>query len=159
MSLWRERSGVAALELALVAPLFVLLMMFTVDMGMVLLGQAQIARALESSAEYATLAGQNNVATSTIATNALSFARGVSNGFLSAPTVTAVLNNGAATGAKCCPGTAWTCSTAANFACADGSTPGIYLTVTAHYPFMALFPADTFLVGKTLSDSVVALLR
>ena len=52
----------------------------------------------------------------------------------------------------------WTCSPTTT-SCADGSTPGTYLTVTAKYPFNALFSTDTYLVGATLSDSIVAPLQ
>ncbi len=43
--------------------------------------------------------------------------------------------------------------------CADGSTPGTYLTVTTQYPFLALFPGDTYLVGKTLNERMVSILQ
>ena len=48
----RARSGAAALEMALLAPIFVSLMVFTIDVGIALLSQVQIAQALATSAEY-----------------------------------------------------------------------------------------------------------
>ena len=161
MRLLRDRSGVAALELALVAPIFITLMLFTVDMGIAVLSKAQIARAMAAGAEYATLAGQNTakVATATIATNAARFAGAVTNAFLATAKVTTSVNNGAATGSVCCLGTTWTCSTTAGFQCADGSSPGTYLTITATYKFLPFFSADTYLIGKTLSETVVAPLQ
>jgi Flp pilus assembly protein TadG len=157
MNLKQDRSGVAALETALLAPLLVTLLIGITDFSMALLSRAQIARALAGSAEYATLAGQGGVATTaTIAANAKTLAGSVTNAFLGKPTVTSLLNNGAASGAKCCPGASWSCSTSAGFTCADGATPGIYLKVSVSYPFNPFWSADTWLLGLTLTDSVVA---
>lgn len=150
------RSGVAAVELALLAPVMIMIMIAVIDFGAALLSRAQIAWALAGSAEYASLAGQNNVAVATIAANARIVASAVVSQFLAAPTVTAIVNQSATAGSKCCPGTTWSCSTAAGFSCADGSTPGVYLTVTAQYPFKPLFAADVYLTGKTFTDSIVA---
>ena len=153
------RSGVAAVELALLAPILITTMIAVIDFGASLLTRAQIARALAASAEYASMAGQNNVATATISTNARTLAGVVTSAFVASPTVTAVVNQGAATGAKCCPGATWSCSTATTFACTDGSSPGVYLTITAQYAFKPLFPADVYLAGKTLTDSIVTPLQ
>lgn len=153
------RSGVAAVELALLAPILIMMMIAVIDFGASLLSRAQIARALAGSAAYASLAGQNSVADATILSNARTVAAAVVSAFVAAPTVTAVVNQGAAAGAKCCPGTVWSCSTTTGFTCVDGSSPGVYLTVTAQYPFKPLFPADVYLAGKTLTDSIVAPLR
>ncbi len=156
MTLRRDRSGVAAIETALLAPLLVTSLIGITDFSMALLSRAQIARALAGSAQYATLAGQNGVATATIVANAKSMAGTVTNAFVGAPTASSVLNNGAAAGASCCPATTWRCSTSAGFTCADGSAPGTYLTVSVSYPFNAFWPADTWLLGKSIADSVVA---
>ncbi len=153
------RSGVAALELALVAPILVTLMIAVIDFGAALLSKAQITEALAAAAAYSTLAGQNtttNPTQASIAANAKTIAGSLASAFVGAPTVTAVVNNGAAKGSKCCPGTIWACSTVANFTCTDGSSPGNYITITASYPFKALIATDKYLVGKTLSDSIVA---
>lgn len=158
MRILRSCAGAAAVEMGLIAPIIISMMIFMIDVGVALLSQAQIAQALATSAEYATLAGQNSVASATIAANAKTYASAVSNAFLGTPTVTAVVNNGAGTGAKCCIGSSWSCSTTTT-SCADGSTPGSYLKVTAQYPFKTLFPTDTYLLGTTLSDTIVAPLQ
>jgi Flp pilus assembly protein TadG len=154
-----DRAGAAGIELAMLGPILLLMTMGIVDFGAALLSRAQIARALAGSAEYATLAGQNSVAPATIVSNARTLAAAVNSSFLDSPTVTAVINQGAAAGAKCCPGTSWTCSASTGFSCADGSTPGVYLTVTVQYPFRPLFPGDAYLSGKTFTDSIVAPLQ
>ena len=152
-----SRSGIAALEMALLAPMLATLMLLVIDFGAAFLSKARITRALQSGAEYATLAGQNNVALATVTSGAQSIAGAVTSSFLGTPTVTAVVNQGAATGSRCCVNSStWSCSTASNFTCADGSSPGVYLTLSARYPFRALFSLDTYLTGKTLSDSIVA---
>jgi Flp pilus assembly protein TadG len=152
-----SRAGVAGLEFALVAPILVTLMIASIDFGAALLSKAQISQALALAAEYATLAGQNTTTSAptnaTIMANAKTYAGSLASAFVGTPTVTAVLNNGAAAGSTCCPGTVWTCSTATT--CADGSSPGTYLKISVTYPFKPLFTADARLVGKILSDSIV----
>jgi hypothetical protein len=116
-----------------------------------------VARVLAASAEYATLAGQNGVTWATIQTNAQSIASSVTSAFVGTPTVTAVVNQGAAAGSKCClNNSTWSCSTSSSLTCTDGSTPGVYITVTAQYPLRTLFSGDTYLTGTTLTDKVVA---
>ena len=153
------RSGVAALEMALVAPFLVTIIIAGIDFGGVLLSQARVVRILADSAEYATLAGQNGVAWSTIQTNTQTIARSATSPFLGTPTVNLpVVNQGAGAGSRCCIGSTWTCSTTTT-SCADGSTPGVYITVTAQYPITTLFSADAFLTGSTLTESIVAPLQ
>jgi Flp pilus assembly protein TadG len=153
-----NRSGVAALEMALVAPFLVTVLIAGIDFGGVLLSREQVVRALASSAEYATLAGQNGVTWSTIQTNAQTIASSVTSPFLGTPTVNLpVINNSTGAGSKCCIGSGtWSCSTSSTLTCADGSTPGVYIKVTAQYPVTTLFPTDTFLTGKTMTESIVA---
>jgi Flp pilus assembly protein TadG len=155
-----SRSGIAAVEAALLAPIFITLLVAAVDFSAALLSKAQISQALASSAEYATLAGQNGVATATIASNAQTIASTVSNPFVGTPTVTATVNQGAAAGSKCCLSTGtWSCSTSSGFTCADGSAPGVYLTVSAQYPFQPVFSVDTLMAGDTLTDRIIAPLQ
>jgi Flp pilus assembly protein TadG len=152
------RSGVAAMELALVSPVLVALIIASVDVGAAFLSKAQIVQAVTTAGEYATLAGQNpnKIASATIAANAKTYASAVSSILLGTPTVTVLINNGAATGSTCCVGSAWTCSTSTTFTCADGSVPGNYITITASYPYKAIFAADKLLTGKVLTDTIVA---
>ena len=160
MNLLRDRAGVAALEMALVAPVYVTLLIAAVDLGAAVLCKAQIERALAGAAQYASIAGQANKLSSTaIATNTQAYAAAVHSPFLGRAAVTAVVNNNAGTTATCCPGTSWTCSTASNFTCSDGSPPGVYLSVTAKYPFKPLFATDQLLTGTTLTDSIVVRLQ
>ena len=160
MKLVRDRAGVAAVEMALVAPVYVSLLIAAVDLGGAVLCKAQIERTLAGAAQYASIAGQaNKLSAATIASNAQAYAAAARSPFLGTATVTTVVNNNAGTAATCCLGTSWTCSTASKFTCADGSAPGVYLSVTVNYPFKALFTADTLLTGKTLTDSVVVRLQ
>src|SRR5262249_34333323 len=88
----RDRSGLAALEMAPLAPFLIAVMIAGIDFGGALLAKAKVARMLAASAEYATLAGQNGVTWATIQTNAGSIARSVTSAFVGTPTVTAVIN-------------------------------------------------------------------
>jgi Flp pilus assembly protein TadG len=160
MRLWHSKKATAVLELAILAPIPIMLMIAAVDFGLALLSHAQLSRAVASAAEYATLAGQNNVAFATIATATRALVAGTgTNGFLSSPAVTAIINNGAASGAQCCPGTTWVCSVAAGFTCANGATPGSYLTITASSTFTPLWATDSYLIGTVLTESVVVPLK
>ena len=154
----RDWSGLAALEMALLAPFLLTLAIASVDFGAALLAQARIARALESAAEYATMAGQNGVSTATISTNAQTIAKAVSNGFLSSPTATAVVS-GTTTNMCCLNVTPWSCSNAPTTSCSDGSTPGVYIAITAQYTFTPLFSGDAFLTSRTIGGSIVAPLQ
>ena len=165
MKLWHDRRGVSAVEMAMVAPILVTLLMAITDMGMALFCQAKITRAVAAAAAYATLAGQASQPPSTAAieANAITFAGGVSNSFLGTPVTKAIFNNPLsvgtdnAAGSKCCPGTTWTCSTSASFTtCPDSSSPGTYLTISATYPFKAFFGADNAIIGKTITETIVA---
>lgn len=149
-------SGIAALEMALIAPLLVSVIIVAVDFGAALLSKARITRALESSAEYATLAGQNSIAWSTIKTNAMAIASSVTSPFLGTAIVDAHINQDLAAGSKCCPNSSGLNCGATTTSCTDGSTPGSYIKITVRYPFNALFSTDTYLTGTTLSDSIVA---
>jgi Flp pilus assembly protein TadG len=167
MKLRHDRRAVAALEMALVAPIIAGLLMSVTDMGMALLLQAQITRAVAEAAEYATLAGQSSKppSTATIEANAKTFAGGVSNSFLGTAVTTVYFNNPISAGtdnaatSKCCPGTTWSCSTSASFTCADGSSPGTYLSISVSYPFNAFFAVDSAIIGKNLTASTVAPLQ
>jgi Flp pilus assembly protein TadG len=149
-----DRSGVAAMELAIVGPVLVTLMIGGVDFGAAMLSKAQIIQALSGAA------GQNSSVTqATIVTNTESIAGAVSSPFLVKKSTNAVVNNGAASGSVCCPGSSWSCSTASGFTCSDGSSPGTYITITATYTFTPLFSGDTRLVGKTLTGTITAPLK
>jgi Flp pilus assembly protein TadG len=148
------------MELAIVGPVLVTLMIGGVDFGAAMLSKAQIIQALSGAAAYATLAGQNSSVTqATIVTNTESIAGAVSSPFLVKKSTNAVVNNGAASGSVCCPGSSWSCSTASGFTCSDGSSPGTYITITATYTFTPLFSGDTRLVGKTLTGTITAPLK
>ncbi len=169
----RARSGVAALEMALLAPLLVTLMLVFIDFAAAFLDKARITRAVQNAAQYATAAGHNNVAPDSLISGATTIAQGVTSSFLGVPTVTTVINqdpnysssynssyHSYNNGSKCCLGTGtWSCSISPSLTCSDGSTPGVYITVTAQYPFTALFPLDTYLFGTTLSERIVARLQ
>lgn len=150
------------MEMALLAPFMIAVMVAGIDFGGALLAKARVARVLAASAEYATLAGQNSVTWDTIETNAVSIASSVTSAFVGTPTVTAKINQRTGTGSdgagtKCClNNNTWTCSTSSTLTCSDGSTPGVYITVTAQYPIRTLFSGDAYLTGSTLTDKIVA---
>ena len=157
---WLQRmghDGVAAVEMAICAPILISLFIASYDFGAALLSKARVQQALASAAEYATLAGLNGVSSASIAANAQTIAGALSSPFLGQPTVSAIVNAGAGSGSKCCLGTPWTCSTTTT-SCSDGSTPGVYMKITASYPFKPVFTLDAALTGVVITGTVTLVL-
>ena len=158
-ALRNDRSGVAALEIALVAPFLLVVLGGTVDLSIMIYDKDETAKAISSGLEYAVLAEQAGTSTSTISTNVGTLVsaqiptRAVSN-----PVVTVSVNNGAASGDRCCVtfsgGVAsWTCAASAPV-CSDGSDAGLYMQVTTSYAFRPLLPEDSFLAQPITSTAI-----
>jgi Flp pilus assembly protein TadG len=127
-----DRAGVAAVELGLIAPVLVALVIPMVDLGIGAYNKMRIQDAAEAGAQYALAnAGTYNAAaTQSAATNATS---------LTGVTATVAnscncITSGAIGGAVSCTGT-----------CADGSTPGSYVSVSTQmtYHLLLAYPGLT----------------
>ena len=155
----RDRSAIAALEMALIAPVFLILLGGTVDLGVLIYDKDETAKATSSGLEYAALAEQADTDASTISSNVSALVTAqVPTRFVSTPAVTVSVNNGAVSSDRCCVtfsgGTpSWNCAPSPP-TCSDGSDPGIFLQVTTSYTFKPLFPEDSFLAQTVTSTAL-----
>ena len=92
----RDRSAIAALEMALIAPVFLILLGGTVDLGVLIYDKDETAKATSSGLEYAVLAEQADTDAGTISSNVSALVSAqVPTRFVSTPVVTVSVNNGA----------------------------------------------------------------
>jgi Flp pilus assembly protein TadG len=169
----RQKSGIAALEFALLAPTFVLAFAGVVDIGSALLTWMRLEAALSVGTSYA-LTNHNQVNSTNGATLAANIATLVttSNGGTQA-NATVVVNNGPSVtetgGVQSTSGTAanansyycptgsptsWTWGTAYTSnttSCTGGGTAGQFVTVTASYSFTPFFPGYGFVTNGTIT--------
>jgi Flp pilus assembly protein TadG len=166
-------AGVAAMELAMIAPAFSTLLIMFVDVGKAYHQQVQIDSAVSNGAEFAYLGAQNGTAVATIMSELPTEVVAASSSLLSASNVSIYINNNQVTasttssqmstwwGQKCClsggagSAVSWSCSSTTT-SCADTSNPGVYVTVSASLPFTPYFPLDAKMTGKTLVSSITA---
>lgn len=129
--LWRDRAGVAAVELGLIAPVLAALLIPMIDLGVGAFDKMRVQNAAAAGAQWALANPTTYSGTSiqTAAQSASSFGTGVS--VSSGQTCNCLSGNtlGAAVG----------CATT----CADGSTPGTFVSVTTTYSYSLLFSYPT----------------
>src|SRR6185437_10758386 len=129
--LQRDRSGVAAVELGLVASMLVGILIPMFDLGMGAYQKMRVQDAAEAGAQYALTHGYGSAAITSAAQNATSLGAGVTvNPSQSCNCITA----GAIGAAVAC-----------GSACADGSTAGTYVTVATQttYSLLVSYPGLT----------------
>ncbi len=172
----RASDGIAAVEFAILVPVFLILLMGTTDLGQMLYAYYELDQSVAAGAEYAALNAANVTSTngaalaSSIATivesaNGSSWANDtivVNNG----PTVTVTsgtaVSSGTASNADsfyCLTGSpgswSWGTANATQVACAGGGTAGKFVTVTATYAYHPVLKIYTFITDSTLSQSSV----
>jgi Flp pilus assembly protein TadG len=140
----RGKAGVAALELALVAPVFTTLLVGVADFSMAYHQQLQLAAAVSAGALYAFAQGQTESGT-TLTTDVKNFVTAVS--AVSLTSVTVKYNNGlVATSCYCVHASPPTYSAAmtCGATCTDGSgsTAGKFVSISAKITYTAKFPPD-----------------
>jgi Flp pilus assembly protein TadG len=148
-------AGVAAMELGMVAPVLVALCMGIWDFGRVYMAQLQLSTALASGTEFAFAQGQSASGTA-LTTAVQSFVQTVSPVSLS--TIAVSYNNGlGASNYYCVSGApaTYTLATSSTTACADGSMPGKFVSISGSFTFSPLFAPDQFLLPSTVTQSVV----
>jgi Flp pilus assembly protein TadG len=127
----RDRSGVAALELGLVASILVGILIPTFDLGMGAYQKMRVQDAAEAGAQYALAHGYSSAAITSAAQNATSLGANVT---VTPSQACNCVSNGAIGGSVAC-----------GSACADGSTAGTYVTVAtqATYTLLVSYPGLT----------------
>ena len=172
----RRRDGTAAVELALIAPMLLLLLSSLIDFSRVYRQEIALSTAVSAAAQYALLN-----AASVNSTNAAALAATLggivtdSNG-TSWASVAVTVNGGAtrtvssggtviggtaANSDKCwCPAgssAAWTWGTAATcgITCAGGTVAGKFVTIAGTRNFDAIFGQYGFITNRTLRQSTI----
>ncbi len=144
----QAHSAVAAVEFALVMPVFLMFIGGTLDFGLANYGRSALANAVAAGAQYAYLTG-TGVSASNIKTMVQTVS-GLSN-------VTATITGPAG---YCVTGTGPTMTgAAAAINCADPSTFGTYVIISATYAYQPLMPAYSHLAGATATESATVQLK
>ena len=157
----RGKAGVAALELALVAPVFTTLLVGVADFSLAYHQQLQLSAAVSAGALYAFTQGQS-VSGSTLTTDVKNFVNAVS--AVSLTSVTVKYNNGlVAANCYCVHGATPTYSgaLACGAACVDGSgsTAGKFVSISAVITYTAKFPPDQAFFPNPFTRSVTVRLQ
>lgn len=122
----RDVRGVAATELAIVAPMLVLLMVCTADVGIGIYRKMQVQNGAQAGAQYAALYGFN--------------ANSITSAVLSATNSSAIKASPAPSQFCGCPSATGIKSATCGSTCSGGSTPGTYVAVSAQSTYMTLLP-------------------
>jgi Flp pilus assembly protein TadG len=125
LALLRRRSGNAAIEFALIAPILAAMLVAMTDLGVALYENMEIRNAADAGVQYAIAKGWN----STAIQNAVTGATGMS-GVSASPVP--VQSCGCASGTTIA-------SAACGSVCASGATAGTYVTVNAQAQYATLF--------------------
>lgn len=148
----RERAdnGVAAIEFALLATAFLVVLAGVVDVGSFIYTTAQLDAAVSTGAQYAEL---NPTASASEISGIVNNTNG--NGWA---TSTVNINNSDATGCYCPTGTPgnWSFGTSVSCqsACGGGGVAGQFVTITATRNFTSMFPSFGLTPG-TISRSAI----
>lgn len=137
----RSESGTAAIEFGLFIPVLLILLMGTAELGLIMYEGMQVNNAVEAGALYAATNGFNSAAITTAVTNASVLPTGLNTlaatpaptQFCGCPAATGISNSGAPAAGSC----------TAYAACADGTTPGLYVQVNASLAHTVLITAPT----------------
>jgi Flp pilus assembly protein TadG len=134
--LLRDRSGVAAIEFALAAPILVAALVGIADVGMGIYKQMQLINAVQAGARYAMTNGWNSVQIQNTITNATDLA--------------AISATPAPTHSCGCPSGATIATATCGSTCASGAPAGTYVTVNAQFAYTPVIPFVGFGGALTL---------
>lgn len=140
-ALWRARDGLAAVEFGLLAPMLLLIVAASVDLGMAYSAQIKVQQAAQAGAQYALKHGFD----STKIPAAVTSATALSVSATPAPTQQC----------GCLSGTTVTLSGTPPclVTCGNGLTPGTYVTVNAQATYTPIIPYATLLSSPTTLTS------
>jgi len=173
-ALWRSKGAIAAVEFAIIMPVFLTLFMGVVDLGMMLLQEYKLDQAVAAGAEYAAVNPSSvnstsgaslasSIATAVESANGSAWANDVvvvNNG----PTVTVTngtsTSSGTSTNANNCycptgspPNWTWGSSMTCGASCSGGGSAGKFVTITATASYTPLITIYHFISSSTLRQS------
>jgi Flp pilus assembly protein TadG len=155
----REESGVAAVEFAIYATVFLMIVAAVADIGLLLFTQSELDAAVAAGAEYAAnsaaLVASNpsglNTSISHIVDNA--------NGSGWATSTVNVNNSNDSTGCYCPTGTpgnwSWGSTVTCGSTCSGGGVGGQFVTITASCTISPIFSSFGFVPSGTISRSAL----
>ena len=153
-----DRSGIAAIELAIVAPVVVLGILCVTDLGRFALDKTRITYAASADAEYAAAHADDPQFSSPYPMGA-AFSAAISTAATSATPATDIsISPTPSSYYGCATSTGLTASTqgaTCSPSTSSGGTAGIYVSVTATMPFTALFGAAGIAYPSTISSTAV----
>ena len=155
----QDDAGVAAIEFAIYAMVFLMIVAATVDIGLLMFTGAQLDAAVSAGAEYAvnnaTLVTSNPSGLNTNIANIVNNAIGTS----WATSTVNVNNSNDSTHCYCPTGTpgnwTWGSTVTCGSACAGGGIGGQFVTITASRAVSPLFPTFGFVANGTLTRNAL----
>ena len=172
----KDNRGIAAIEFAFIVPVFLILLMGTVDMAQMLLACYRLDQAVAAGSQYAVInsSSVNSTGGATLASNIATIVANA-NGSASAnntvvvnngPTVTITnghsTSGGTATNADSCycpsgspPSWTWGSSSTCSSSCSGGDQSGKYITVTANAAYTPILTIYGFLTNGTITQNAV----
>jgi len=149
-ALGRENAAVAAIEFAIYATVFLMIVAGTIDIGLLLFTNSQLDAAVSAGAEYAA-SGSATAASISAIVNSANCPDGASS--------TVVVNNSDTTGCYCPTGTpgnwTWGGTATCGSSCTGGGVAGQFVTITASCSISPLFPTFGFVQSGTISRSAL----
>ena len=155
----QENSGVVAIEFAIFATVFVIILAGTVDIGMLIYTASQLDAAVSAGAQYA----ENNAAT--VSSNPSGLSSDISavvntaNGTGWATSTINVNNSNAGTHCYCPSGSpgnwTWGSTVTCGSSCTGGGVGGQFVTITANRSISPIFSSFGFVPNGTISRSVL----
>jgi Flp pilus assembly protein TadG len=134
---WRARNGVAAIEFALAAPVFLVLLTGLVELGFGLYQAMEVQDAAEAGALYAAKHGWDPA--------------GISDAVVSATGVAGVTASPAPSTFCGCPDAAGIATTLCTATCVGGAPPGQYVQVNAAVPHQTILPYPALPLPATMT--------
>jgi len=131
-----ERRGSAAIEFALVSPIFIILLFGVVELGFASRDAMRVQDAAEAGALYAQVHGWDTAGIVSAVTHATD-----ASGLTASPAPYTFCG---------CPGASGISPIDCGLLCADGSPPGQYITVSASMPRLSVFPGKIATLPSTL---------
>lgn len=142
LTLIADRRGVAALELALLAPVLLLLLMGIFDVGQLTYTSMQVTAAAHAGAQY-------------VYANGCSSTQGISTAVTSATPLAVSANPSPVCPVYYCANGSALASSTSGATCPSGEVAGTYATVSAQAPFTPIAPWAGLVFPATLSASSV----
>ncbi len=155
----REDAGVAAIEFAIYATVFLMITAATVDIGLLLFTNSELDAAVSAGAQYA-VDNASKVASDPGGLSALiSTLVDNANGASWASSTVDVNNSNDPTGCYCPTGTpgnwSWGSTATCGSACGGGGVAGQFVTITATTNVSPIFSAFGFVPSGTISRSAL----